>query len=95
MCEEAVRVAAERHGIEIRELSVMPEHVHCSIELPPDMSQSKALQFLKGVSSYIIFRKEPKFKLRYPKGGLWSPGKYRGSTGPSEMENFEIENFKI
>ena len=47
-CEDAIRQQAERHHIHIRELFVMPEHVHVSCELPPSMSQAKALQLLKG-----------------------------------------------
>src|SRR3989338_5624043 len=65
LCEDALRQQAERHGIAIRELGVMPEHVHVSCELPPSMSQSKALHLLKGGSSYLLFRYQEKFRLRY------------------------------
>jgi len=80
-CEDAIRKQADRHGITIRELFVMPEHVHISCELPPSMSQSKALQLLKGGSSYLLFRAQPKFRLRYPQGHFWNPGAYAGSAG--------------
>ena len=85
-CEDAVRQQAERHGIKIRELFAMPEHVHVSCELPPSMSQSKALQLLKGGSSYLLFRAQPKFRLRYPKGHFWSPGAYAGSVGYNTVD---------
>ena len=42
-CEDAIRKQVERHHITIRELFVMPEHVHISCEISPSMSQSKAL----------------------------------------------------
>ena len=80
-CENAIRQQADKHGIIIRELFVMPEHVHVSCELHPSMSQSKALQLLKGGSSYLLFRHQPKFRLRYPQGHFWSPGAYAGSVG--------------
>ena len=86
VCENAVRQQADRHGITIRELFAMPEHVHISCELPPNMSQSEALQLLKGGSSYIIFKQQPKFRLRYPKGHFWSPGAYAGSVGYNTIE---------
>lgn len=85
-CEEAIQEQASRHGIHIRELGVMPEHVHVSCELPPSMSQSKALQLLKGGSSYLLFKLQPKFRLRYPKGHFWSPGAYAGSAGYNTVE---------
>ena len=90
-CEDAVRQQAERHGIMIRELYAMPEHVHVSCELPPSMSQSKALQLLKGGSSYLLFRAQPKFRLRYPKGHFWSPGAYAGSVGYNTVES--VDNY--
>ena len=86
VCENAIRKQAERHNIHIRELFVMPEHIHISCELPPSMSQSKALQLLKGGSSYLIFQEQPKFRLRYPKGHFWSPGAYAGSAGYTTID---------
>ena len=86
LCEEAIREVAERHNIIIRELYVQPEHVHGSCEIPFSMSQSKALQLLKGGSSYIIFRAEEKFRLRYPRSHFWSPGAYMGSVGYNTIE---------
>ena len=43
---------------------------------PFDLSPSRALIYLKGRSSYIIFRKIPNFRLRYPNGSFWSHGKF-------------------
>ncbi|MBS3099527.1 transposase [Candidatus Pacearchaeota archaeon] len=31
---------------------MFPEHVHCEVEMPLSMSPSRALQYLKGGSSY-------------------------------------------
>ena len=85
-CEEVIRKQADRHEIIIRALFVMPEHVHVSVELPLQMSSSKALQLLKGGSSYLLFRMHPKFRLRYPKGHFWSPGGYAASVGYTTVE---------
>ena len=86
LCEEAIKEVAEKHNIRIRELNAQPEHIHVSCELPPSMSQSKALQLLKGGSSYIIFRKQEKFRLRYPRGHFWSPGAYAGTVGHNTVD---------
>ena len=76
-----VRNMACRHGINIIILKVLLEHVHCEVEMPLSMSPSRALQYLKGGSSYLFFRKHPKARLRYPKGHLWSRGKFAASVG--------------
>ena len=50
------------------------------------MVPSKALQLLKGRSAYLFFRAHPKARLRYPKGHLWSRGKFASSIGFSDIE---------
>jgi len=35
LCEEILREVAEKHKIEIIELSVMPDHVHTAVGIPP------------------------------------------------------------
>ena len=77
---------AERHKIKITELSVMPDHIHMVVLIPSTMSISKAFYFLKGASSYALFKEKPKFRKRYPKGNFWSPGKLYRSIGDADLE---------
>jgi len=86
LCEEILRNIAEKHNMKIRELSVMPEHIHVSVECSPSMSQSKALQLLKGGCSYQLFRANDHFRLRYPKGHFFSPGGLANSTGYNTID---------
>ena len=76
-----IRRAAYLHKIKIVVLSVMPEHVHCEAELSLAMSPAKALQILKGLSAKLFFDYNEKARLRYPKGHLWSRGKFAASVG--------------
>ena len=80
-CKDIIRIVAARHGILLLELAVMEEHVHAVVQLPPDMSQSKAMQLLKGASSYELFRAVPNFRFRYPRGSFWSRGNFKDSVG--------------
>jgi putative transposase len=86
LCEAVLREVAEKHGIETVEISVMPDHVHLIAGIPPTMSVSDALRLLKGASSHELFRKKPNFRKRYPKGHLWSPGKFYRSVGDADLE---------
>ena len=86
LCEDVLYEVAKRHKIEITELSVMPDHIHTVVGIPPTMSVSKALQLLKGASSREIFKRKPHFKCRYPKGHLWSPGKFYRTVGDADAE---------
>ena len=86
LCEEVLREVSERHKIKITELSVISDHIHLVASIPKTMSVSKALNLLKGASSYELFRRKPNFRKRYPKGNFWSPGKFYRSIGDADLE---------
>ena len=94
LCEACIRRAASLHKIKIVVISVMPEHIHVEVKAPMNFSASKVLQILKGLSSKLFFEKNPKAKLRYPKGHLWSRGKFASSVGlvQEEIVRNYIEN---
>ena len=70
---------------------LMPDHVHCFVEVPPTMSVSKALNLLKGYSSYKLFQKHRWLRAYFRKGHLWSPGKFFRSVGNVTAE--AIKNY--
>lgn len=84
--ENVVRLVAKRNRLEILEFAVMPDHVHIVVAAPASISPSRALQLLKGGSSYDFFHLHPEFRLRYPKGHLFSPGKFCRSVGNVDLE---------
>ncbi len=86
-----IRRAASLHGIKIIVLSVMPEHIHCEVQVALSMAGSMAVQILKGLSSKLFFEKNPKARLRYPGGHLWSTGKFVASVGFVQEE--KVRNY--
>ena len=76
-----IRKTASRNKIKIIELEVEPEHVHCVVEVSFTISTSKVLQILKGGSAKLFFEFAPKMRLRYPRGHLWSRGKFASTIG--------------
>lgn len=81
-----IRRCATNYGIKIIELNVQPEHAHCVVGISLSLSPAKALQILKGGSAYLFFRANEKARLRYPRGHLWSPGKFASSLGFIQIE---------
>ena len=79
-CEDAIRNAAKRHGIELLELGVMPDHVHIVAILPVGMAPGKAVGVLNGHSAHELFRLHPKFRLQYLKGHFWGRGYFYRSV---------------
>jgi putative transposase len=86
LCEEILEEVAERHKIKIEELSVMSDHIHTVVGLPPTMSVSQALHLLKGASARELFKRKPIFRRRYPRGHFWSSGKFYRSVGDADIE---------
>jgi putative transposase len=80
-CEGALREAAEAKGWTLLELAVMPDHIHIILRTPKPENPSVILFYLKGRSSYELFRRHPNLRLRYPKGHLWSRGNFCRNIG--------------
>jgi putative transposase len=68
-------------GYKIHAMEIVEDHVHLFLELYPNVSLSKVVQYLKGGSSYRLFRLHPELKKRYWGGSLWSSGKFFRSVG--------------
>ncbi len=82
-----IRKSASGNYIKIIEMNVQPDHVHCVVEVSFVMSASKTLQILKGGSAFLFFKFHPKAKLRYPRGHLWSRGKFASSVGFVQLDS--------
>jgi len=94
IAEQAIREVAEKYKIEIIELRVMPDHIHCFAQIPATISISFALQVLKGGSARIIFKKCTRWRAFFSLDGkrkphLWSPGKFFRSVGSVTAEVIE------
>ena len=76
-----IRKSASRNKIKIIELDVQPEHVHCVVEVSFTLSVSKVLQNRLSKTAKLFFELAPKIRLRYPRGHLWSRGKFASTVG--------------
>jgi putative transposase len=97
-CETILKEAVLRYGMVLYELEVMPDHIHCFVEIPPTMSVSKALNLLKGFSSYKLFQKNKWLRRYFRKGHLWSPGKFFRSVGnvtAEAIKNYIAESNRV
>lgn len=86
LMEACIRRSATRNGIKIIEIDVQPEHIHCVVEVSFSISTSKVFQLLKGGSAKLFFEHAEKMRLRYPRGHLWSRGKFASSVGFVQLD---------
>ena len=54
---EILRKLCEWKGVEIVEGEVCPDHIHMLVSIPPKMSVSGFMGYLKGKSALLIFQK--------------------------------------
>ena len=73
-------------GGNIIEAEVCPDHVHMLLEIPPKMSISSFMGFLKGKSSLMIYEKWGNLKFKYRNREFWCRGYYVDTAGKNAVK---------
>lgn len=68
-------------NVTIVEAEICPDHVHMLVEIPPKMSVSGFVGFLKGKSSLMIYQKWGNMKFKYRNRQFWCRGFYVDTVG--------------
>jgi len=76
-----LRELCERKGVEIIEAEACPDHIHMLVSIPPKLSVSEFMGYLKGKSSLMIFDKFANMKYRYGNRQFWCRGYYVDTVG--------------
>ena len=80
-----LRELCEWKGVKIITAEVCPDHVHMLIEIPPKISVSNFMGFLKGKSSIIIYQKWGNMKYKYRNRSFWCRGYYVDTAGKNDV----------
>jgi putative transposase len=75
---EILRELCKWKGVEIIE---GPDHVHILVAIPPKISVSGFMGYLKGKSSLLIFQKYGNMKFAYRNREFWCRGYYVDTVG--------------
>ena len=86
LIEACIKRVCFKHGFKIVVIKVMPDHIHLMVQTSININPVKVRQLIKGGSAYLFFKHHPKARLRYPKGHLWSPGKFMASVGFTDFD---------
>lgn len=76
-----LRQLCEWKGVKLLNAEACPDHVHMLVEIPPKMSISSFMGFLKGKSSVIIYQKWGNMKYQYRSRSFWCRGNYVDTVG--------------
>ncbi|EGQ4238059.1 IS200/IS605 family transposase [Staphylococcus pseudintermedius] len=76
-----LRQLCERKGVEIIEAEACKDHIHMLVSIPPKLSVSQLVGYLKGKSSLMIFDRHVHLKYRYGDRKFWCKGFYVDTVG--------------
>ena len=76
-----LRRLCEYKHVEIIEGHAMPDHIHMLLSIPPSISVSDFMGYLKGKSTLMIFERHAQLKYKYGRRVFWAKGYYVSTVG--------------
>ena len=76
-----LRKLCEYKEVEIHEANACPDHIHMLVSIPPKLSVSQFVGYLKGKSSLMIFDRHANLKYKYGNRHFWCRGYYVDTVG--------------
>ena len=78
---EIISTLCKYQNVEIVAGAVCVDHVHISVAIPPKISISKFMGYLKGKSTLMIFERHANMKYKYGRRCFWAKGYYVSTVG--------------
>ena len=79
-----LRALCERKKVHIIAAECCPDHIHMLVEIPPHISISQFMGYLKSKSSLMIFDRHANLKYKYGNRHFWCRGYYVDTVGKYE-----------
>jgi len=76
-----LRKLCEYKKVEILEANACQDHIHILVSIPPKISVSSFMGYLKGKSSLMIFDRHANLKYKYGNRHFWCRGYYVSTVG--------------
>ena len=77
---EIIKTLCNYKDVEIVEGAVCIDHVHLCVSIPPKMSVSNFMGYLKGKSTLMIYDRHPELQSKWSKA-FWARGYYVATVG--------------
>ena len=81
---EILRRLCDYKHVEIIEAHAMPDHIHMLLSIPPSLSVSEFMGYLKGKSTLMIFERHANMKYKYGRRVFWAKGYYVSTVGANK-----------
>ena len=81
-----LRMLCEWKKVEIHAAEICPDHVHMLVSIPPKVSVSSFMGYLKGKSSLMIYEQFGDMKFKYRNREFWCRGYYVDTVGKDKVK---------
>ena len=81
---EIIKKLCKYKGVEIIEGHLMVDHVHLLLAIPPRLSVSSFMGYLKGKSALMMFERHANLKYKFGNRHFWAEGYYVSTVGLNE-----------
>lgn len=81
---EIIKTLCKYKGVEIIEGHLMLDHVHLLLVIPPRLSVSNFMGYLKGKSALMMFERHANLKYKFGNRHFWAEGYYVSTVGLNE-----------
>ncbi len=81
-----ISTLCKRKGVEIIQAEACPDHIHMLVRIPPNISVSDFMGYLKGKSSLMIFDRHANLKYKYGNRKFWCRGYYVDTVGKNQQK---------
>lgn len=81
---EIIKLLCKYKGVEILEGHLMSDHVHLVLSIPPKLSVSAFMGYLKGKSALMMFERHANLKYKFGNRKFWAEGYYISTVGLNE-----------
>ena len=90
-----LRELCERKGVEIEAAECCKDHIHMLVSIPPHLSVSQFMGYLKSKSSLMIFDRHANLKYKYGNRHFWCRGYFVDTVGKYETATREYINNQL
>ena len=81
---EIISRLCQYKGVKVVEGHLMADHVHLLVMIPPKMSVSSFMGYLKGKSTMMLFERHANLKYKLGNRNFWATGYYVSTVGLNE-----------
>ena len=78
---EIIKKLCEMKNVPLIEGRVCSDHIHMYVAIPPKLSVSEFMSYLKGKSSLMFFDRHPELRPKWSDRHFWARGYYVATVG--------------